>query len=77
MSLCVGKRHSPDFAFCISHFLLAPEGLPCLSPVSKNLPTGGGGVGKKRLISRFHSQVSTELNGCVFQSERIYLKKKN
>lgn len=50
MSLCVGKWHSPDFAFCISHFLLAPEGLPCLSPVSKNLPTGGGGVGKKSIL---------------------------
>lgn len=47
------------------HFLLAPEASSCLSAVSKNLPAGGRGLGKECLISRFHSQISTELNGCV------------
>lgn len=65
-SLCVGKKHSPNFAFCTSHFLLAPEGLSCLPADSKNLPAGGRGLGKKHLISRFHSQIPTELEGCVF-----------
>lgn len=65
-SLCGGKPHSPDFAFHISRFFLAPEGLSSLSPVSKNLPAGGGGIGKEYLISGFHRQISTELTGCVF-----------
>ena len=73
MPQCVGRWHSLDFAFCISHFLLAHESLSWLSAMSKNLPTRRQ-ARKKASISRFQSQISTELNGCVFSSERINLQ---